>query len=70
MDPIENLPVNAAVSGDGDDFESADAVYRITEAWNCLRIQISWFNQIVAVPTAWYGTWGFLERQMIVNLMM
>lgn len=70
MDPFNNLPTNASVPGDTTDYESANAVYNITQAWNGLRIQISSFNQIVAIPTAWYGTWGFLERQMIINLMM
>lgn len=42
------------------------AVY---DSWSILKLQVSYFHQIVAIPYAQYVAWSADEKATIINLM-
>ena len=43
---------------------------RILATWDLLKVQLSHFNQIVAIPFTWFRDWSVAEKQTILSLMM
>lgn len=63
-----SMPPGQSLSSDAIQLDGTNS--KVAATWDLLKVQLSRFNNIVAIPITWFRDWNAAEKHSMVALMM